>query len=155
MCGVRQKIADTCCYIMFTSRSPPFRDTTPGFLVERTPSFGGQWSEVFLRIRGACTPHGILHAKMIKFILKSRFIICKEQILDHHFVIHNSLFLSRYSPSKDVSMITAKRTKKKCVPISNLSTAYMKVFTYIYFRDYEMKPIGLLIERFGVIAIEE
>lgn len=31
----------------------------------------------------------------------------------------------------------------------------MKVFTYIYFRDYEMKPIGLLIERFGVIAIEE
>lgn len=46
-------------------------------------------------------------------------------------------------------MITAKEQKK------SVCQYQPRIFTYIYFRDYKMKPIGLLIERFGVIAIEE
>lgn len=60
-----------------------------------------------------------------------------------------------YSFLKDVLMIIVKRIKKKCVLILNLLIVYMKVFIYIYFCDYKMKLIGLLIECFGVIVIEE
>lgn len=49
-------------------------------------------------------------------------------------------------------MITAKEQKKS---VCQYQTYQPRIFTYIYFRDYKMKPIGLLIERFGVIAIEE
>lgn len=70
----------------------------------------------------------------------------------NHYLITILSFLSRYSPSKDVSMITAKEQKKS---VCQYQTYQPRIFTYIYFRDYKMKPIGLLIERFGVIAIEE
>lgn len=49
--------------------------------------------------------------------------------------------MSRYGLSKDVAMITAKRQKKKKKPTvcqyQNLSNAYIKAITYIYFRDYK------------------
>lgn len=56
--------------------------------------------------------------------------------------------MSRYGLSKDVAIITAKRQKKKKTTVcqyQNISNAYIKALTYIYFRDYKLKPIGLLI----------
>lgn len=45
--------------------------------------------------------------------------------------------------------------KEQQKSVCQYQTYQPRIFTYIYFRDYKMKPIGLLIERFGVIAIEE
>lgn len=55
--------------------------------------------------------------------------------------------MSRYGLSKDVAIITAKRQKKNptVCQYQNISNAYIKALTYIYFRDYKLKPIGLLI----------